>query len=433
MFAFTAAKRPLGVAALLVPCLVAIALTGTAVAAGHGFLGIMLQDLTPSMAKALQMGDGTGVIVNSVTDDSPAAKAGVVDGDVIVELNGAKVTDTAGFTSSVRALAPGDKAVLVVQRDGKKKTLTAELGERPTDLAGSANARGEIRIITPDGESVQKFEGLEGLEKLKELHGIEGLEGLKNLDHMKMMQDGNMKILVIPRGDDDADIAEGEEGGERRIIVKTMDGEDRGWLGVRLDALNEQLGDYFGVKDGAGVLVTEVVEDSPAAKAGLLAGDVIVKVGDEQTASPDGLHEAMGDTRPGDDLALTVLRKGARKTITAKLGEMPEDAAGTTTVRVEGDGGEPGELKLMMPRMLRRMSEGDEAEGGKGEGEHRIIIRKSGGGTSGDGKVDVERRVIIRKDGGDEGEDDSADLSEVRKEIDALRKEMKELREQLKR
>ena len=418
MFAFTAAKRPLGVAALLVPCLVAIALTGTAVAAGHGFLGIMLQDLTPSMAKALQMGDGTGVIVNSVTDDSPAAKAGMVDGDVIVELNGAKVTDTAGFTSSVRALAPGDKAVLMVQRDGKKKTLTAELGERPTDLAGNANARGEIRIITPDGESVQKFEGL---------------EGLKNLDHMKMMQDGNMKILVIPRGDDDADVAEGEEGGEQRIIVKTMGGEDRGWLGVRLDALNEQLGDYFGVKDGAGVLVTEVVEDSPAAKAGLLAGDVIVKVGDEQTASPDALHEAMGDTKPGDDLALTVLRKGARKTITAKLGEMPADAAGTTTVRVEGDGGEPGELKLMMPRMLRRMSEGDEAEGGKGEGEHRIIIRKSGRGTSGDGKVDVERRVIIRKDGGDEGEDDSADLSEVRKEIDALRKEMKELREQLKR
>lgn len=437
MFAFPAAKRPLGVAALLVPCLVALALTGTASAAGQGYLGIMLQDLTPSMAKALQMGDGTGIIVNSVTDDSPAAKAGLVDGDVITELNGAKVTDTAGFTAAVRALAPGDKAALAVLRDGKKKTITAELGERPAKLAGDAAPHGEIRIITPDGEKVQQFEGLEGLEKLKELHGIEGLEGLeglKNLDHMKMMHDGNMKVIVIPKDgegaegftweeDDDAEAPEGQH----RFVVKMQDDDnaDRGWLGVRLDALNAQLGDYFGVKDGAGVLVTEVVKDSPAAKAGLLAGDVIVKAGDQETASPDALHEAMGDTKPGDDMALTVLRKGARKTITAKLGEMPADAAGRREIRVEA--GEPGEMKLMAPRMLRHLGQ---ADGEGGNVERRIIIRK-GGGSDDEGEGNVERRVIIRKGGDDEGED--ADLSEVREEIDALRKEMKELREQLKR
>lgn len=411
MFAFPAAKRPLGVAALLAPCLVALVLTGSAAAAGQGFLGIMLQDLTPSMAKALQLGDGTGVIVNSVTDDSPAAKAGVVDGDVIIELNGAKVTDTAGFTSSVRALAPGDKASLVVLRDGKKKTISAELGERPAAIAGDAAPRGEIRIITPDGEKVQKFEGLEGLEKLKELQGIEGLEELKNLDHMKMMHDGNMKVIVIPK---DGEAPEGfawesdDEGdNQHRIIVKTMGDDDRGWLGVHLDSLNEQLGSYFGVKDGAGVLVTEVVDDSPAAKAGLLAGDVIVKAGDAETASPDALHEAMGDTKPGDEMSLTVLRKGARKTITAKLGEMPEDAVSGREIRIEG--GEPGEMKLMMPRMLRHLGQADEGDG------------------------NVERRIIIRKHGGGDEDDANADLSEVREEIDALRKEMKELREQLKR
>jgi polyhydroxyalkanoate synthesis regulator phasin len=316
----------------------------------------------------------------------------------------------------VRALTPGDKAALVVLRDGKKKTLTAELGERPTDLAVGANPRGEIRIITPDGEKVQKFEGLEGLEKLKELHGIEGLKELKSLDHMKMMhdgnmRDGNMKVIVIPKdGNEPGDFTweSGDEGdGEHRIIVKTMGDDERGWLGVRLDSLNEQLGSYFGVKDGAGVLVTEVVEDSPAAKAGLLAGDVIVKVGDAETASPDALHEAMGDTEPGDELSLTVLRKGARKTITAKLGEMPENAVAGREIRIEG--GEPGEMKLMMPRMLRHLRQSDEGDG------------------------NVERRVIIRKSIDADEEDDSADLSEVREEIDALRKEMKELREQLKR
>ncbi len=437
MFAFKAAKRPLGVAALLVPCLVTLVLAGSAAAAGQGYLGIMLQDLTPSMAKALQMGEGSGIIVNSVTDDSPAAKAGVVDGDVITELNGAKVADTAGFTAAVRALAPGDKATLVVLRDGKKKTITAELGERPAAFAGDPKARGEIRIITPDGEKVQKFEGLEGLEKLKELHGIEGLEGLQGLDHEKMMKDGNVRVFVLPKDGQGAegftwneDDSEGAAEGQHRFVVKMLgdDNEDRGWLGVHMDALNGQLGDYFGVKDGAGVLVTEVVADSPAAKAGLLAGDVIVKAGDQETSSPDALHEAMGDTKPGDEMSLTVLRKGARKTITAKLGEMPADAGGAREIRIEG--GEPGEMKLMMPRMLRHLGQGGQGDEGEGNVERKVIIRKHGQGDEGDGNV--ERRVIIRKGGQDE-EGEDADMSEVRGEIDALRKEIKELREQLKR
>jgi polyhydroxyalkanoate synthesis regulator phasin len=86
---------------------------------------------------------------------------------------------------------------------------------------------------------------------------------------------------------------------------------------------------------------------------------------------------------------------------------MPENAVAGREIRIEG--GEPGEMKLMMPRMLRHLRQSDEGDG------------------------NVERRVIIRKSIDADEEDDSADLSEVREEIDALRKEMKELREQLKR
>ena len=93
MFAFTAARRPLGVAASLFSLLVIVAAATPAAAAEQGYLGIMLQDLTPSISKALQMGDRPGVIVNDVVDGSPAEKAGLQDGDVILELNGQAATN----------------------------------------------------------------------------------------------------------------------------------------------------------------------------------------------------------------------------------------------------------------------------------------------------------------------------------------------------
>ena len=177
--------------------------------------------------------------------------------------------------------------------------------------------------------------------------------------------------------------------------------DDRGWLGLRMDALNGQLGEYFGVKDGAGVLVTEVVEDSPAAKAGLRAGDVIVKAGDTEVGTPDALHEAMAGTKAGDELSLQVLRKGSRQTVTATLGEMPGDAMEGRRIEIIRDG-EGDDARSVAPRMLRRLGR----DGAPGE-EREIII---------------ERRDLA---------DD--DLDSVREEMEALRRELKELRKDLKR
>jgi len=342
MFAFPAAKRPLGLAASVCSLLFLIALAGPAAAADdQGYLGLMLQDLTPSMAKALQLDDRPGVMINDVVEGGPARKAGLLAGDVILQLNGKAAADHSELTDSVRALAPGRKASLLILRDGKQKTVDVEVGKR------------EARTEWLDGE-----------------HG---------------------KVMVFPRGGPDGD-------GPHRFVIRKVD-DDRGWLGVRLDALNSQLGEYFGVKDGAGVLVTEVVEGGPAAAAGLQAGDVVVKVGEIDVASPDALHEAMAGTKPGDELKLQVLRKGAPKTVTAKLGEMPEDAMGERRIEVIGDGDE-GDVTVFAPRMLRHMR-------GPGGGEREIIIQ----------------RKHLAED----------EMDEVRQEMEALREELQLLREELKR
>jgi len=98
-------------------------------------------------------------------------------------------------------------------------------------------------------------------------------------------------------------------------------GGKRGYLGVVLEGLSEQLGEYFGVKDGEGALITEVEEDSPAEKAGLKAGDVIVKIDGEEIEDPGDVVEVVMDKEEGDKVKINVLRNKKKKTFTLEVAE----------------------------------------------------------------------------------------------------------------
>ncbi len=98
-------------------------------------------------------------------------------------------------------------------------------------------------------------------------------------------------------------------------------GGKRGYLGVVLEGLSEQLGDYFGAKDGEGALITEVEEDSPAEKAGLKAGDVIVKIDGEEVEDPGDVVEVVTGKEEGDKVEVDVLRNKKKKTFTLEVAE----------------------------------------------------------------------------------------------------------------
>jgi len=98
-------------------------------------------------------------------------------------------------------------------------------------------------------------------------------------------------------------------------------GGKRGYLGVVLEGLSEQLGTYFGVKDGEGALISEVEEDSPAEKAGLKAGDVIVNIDGEEVEEPGDVVGEMTDKEKGDKVKLEVLRDKKKKTFTVEVAE----------------------------------------------------------------------------------------------------------------
>src|SRR5437667_6902758 len=101
---------------------------------GHvtrGYLGVMIQDVTPDLAKEFKLKDSNGALVGDVTPKSPAEKAGLKNGDIIVEFNGKKVTDSRHLKLEVARVKPGESVPLKVLRDGSTKTHNKAVKDMP--------------------------------------------------------------------------------------------------------------------------------------------------------------------------------------------------------------------------------------------------------------------------------------------------------------
>jgi Do/DeqQ family serine protease len=99
----------------------------------------------------------------------------------------------------------------------------------------------------------------------------------------------------------------------------------RGWLGVRIQPLTEELAPSFGAKENEGVLVSDVMPGSPAETGGLKSGDVILEFGGQRTTEVPDLQRVVADAEPGKASRVTILRDGKRETLDVKIGEMPTD------------------------------------------------------------------------------------------------------------
>ncbi|MCR4439654.1 MAG: PDZ domain-containing protein [bacterium] len=115
----------------------------------------------------------------------------------------------------------------------------------------------------------------------------------------------------------------------KRVVIPPLPPLERfwwdggAWLGVELQALNASLAEYFAVKEDEGVLITEVEKNSPADKAGLLPGDVIVTIDGRQMQDIDAVADAISDKEEGDSVVVAYVRKGTRAETTVVLGKRP--------------------------------------------------------------------------------------------------------------
>lgn len=271
-------KRVSRISCVLLSVAVALGLAGAVCAAGEGWLGVMLQPLTDEIAAAMNLEKGTaGVLVSDVVDDSPADEAGFEKGDLIVDIDGTSITDVDGAIAKVKDLGPGSKVKMVVMREGKKQVISAVLGDR---------AQMAAKIDEDDKDD-------------------EDDEAEAEDDYY------NFRIPRIERVFKD---------------IKDIRIGHGGYIGVEIRTISADLGAYFGVAGGEGLLVLEVVEESPAEMAGLRAGDVIVKVDGQDTQCPEMFAAYVREHEAGDKLDITFKRHKETRRVTVEVGESPDAA-----------------------------------------------------------------------------------------------------------
>lgn len=116
----------------------------------RGWIGVTIQDVDENTAKALGLPEATGALIGSVMPDEPAAKGGMKDGDVVLEVNGQKIDDSSALLRAIATEAPGSKVNMVVWRDGERKNITVQLGER--NLKASSGKSGSA--VEQDAPSI---------------------------------------------------------------------------------------------------------------------------------------------------------------------------------------------------------------------------------------------------------------------------------------
>jgi len=172
----------------------------------RGYLGVQIQSLTPDMAASIGASDAKGAIVASVVDDSPAAKAGMRQGDVVVSLNGAGISDSRELTRKVALLPAGTRADFTVMRDGHKQNVSVTIGKR-SDQTASADTGSR-----PDNR--QSSESTLGME----------LAPLNPETRQDYRLGDNSKGVVVTSVDPDSDAA--DKGLHSGDVIMSIGGKD---------------------------------------------------------------------------------------------------------------------------------------------------------------------------------------------------------------
>jgi len=230
------------------------------------WLGVETHEVTSDKAKELKLSAERGVLLGKILPDSPAAKAGLKENDVVTEINGQRVEGAAQFRRMIHEIPAGRSIQLSVWRDGRMQTISATLGK-------SQERRRAMKMVAPTPGTFAF--------RMPEIPEIPSMEW-----------NGNMLF----------------GGGQPR-------------LGIDAEDLSGQLGTFFGAPDGEGILVRDVNSSSPAEKAGVKAGDVITSLNGERIRTVGELREKLSAKHADKDrtVKLGVLRNKSEISLTVEL------------------------------------------------------------------------------------------------------------------
>jgi len=226
------------------------------------YLGVDIVDVNAERLGALKLKEEKGVEVTMVDQDAPAGKAGIKEHDVILTMNGSAVESKSQLQRMIHETPAGRVVSLGLSRDGQPLTVKVQLADRRSEFPHMAKTK-------------------------------------DNDPHFDMPPMPNMPEFEVPN-----------------LGVAYVHSSMRS--GVMVENLTPQLGEFFGAKSGNGVLVRSVEKGSRADKAGLRAGDVITRVGDQAVHDTgDFTHALRG--RSSGSVNLSIIRDKKEQTLTLSL------------------------------------------------------------------------------------------------------------------
>ncbi|HZZ38052.1 MAG TPA: PDZ domain-containing protein [Acidobacteriaceae bacterium] len=224
----------------------------------QSYLGVSTRDVDTERASQLKLKETRGAEIVTIDHDAPASKAGLHIHDVLLSLNNQPIDGQAQLSRMLREIPPGHTVTFLLSRDGQLVTLQVQLADRSTIEADAWSQH----IPVPDPDEFPDQAG-------SSLYGNSFIAGV---------------------------------------------GHNPLYTGLELDMLGPQLANYFGVHDGQGLLVKRVDDNSPAAVAGLRAGDVITKVNGQVMATTNQWFKTIHSNR-GKQIQLTVIRERRENTV----------------------------------------------------------------------------------------------------------------------
>ncbi len=246
-----------------------------------GRIGVSARDLDAPEAERQKVQGG--VLIDDVQPDSPAEKAGLKRADVIVEFDGEHVRSARQFSRLVQETAPGQVVKATIVRDGR---------------------RSDVQITPSDGREADSFMG-GAADRLRWQLGDPGdFNYFRDFGHLGDQLPFNFNF--------DFD------------VPGLMSSRSR--LGVTVDELTNQLGTYFGAKEG--VLVAAVAEGSAGDKAGLKAGDVITSVNGQRIRSRQDLSQALRDVKDDGEVTIGIVRDKNETSLKVKTAKIESPRAG---------------------------------------------------------------------------------------------------------
>jgi len=157
----------------------------------RGWLGVSIQKVTPELARQFDLKDEVGALIGDIIEESPADKAGLQRGDIILEYNGRKIEEPTMLRNMVANTLPGDQHTVTVLRDGKTRTVTVTIGELPSDL--------QQPVETGDYQNVMKGISVQDMspELTKKLKIPDKIKGVIISD----VDEGSVGAGVLNQGD----------------------------------------------------------------------------------------------------------------------------------------------------------------------------------------------------------------------------------------